>query len=323
MGVSKYRFNPETLQYEKIERKFSAYLLRTLAYVGLVLFVAAGITLLFLNYYDTPEAKALKEENSLLLARYNEMNEKLQQVETVLDEIQVRDDNIYRVIFNSEPIPESVRKAGFGGTDAYASLSSLRDADIVVNTSRKLDIISKQAYIQAKSYEEVLDMALTKDRELASIPAILPLSDKDLAYTSSGWGMRVHPVYGVPRFHYGMDFVAPRGTKIYSTGAGKVVSVRSLRTGHGKHVVIDHGFGYQTLYGHMSAFNVKVGDTVSRGHVIGYVGSTGTSTAPHLHYEVHKNGKNVDPKYYYFKDLTPEEFDQLVAISSNVRQSFD
>jgi murein DD-endopeptidase MepM/ murein hydrolase activator NlpD len=278
---------------------------------------------MFSSQFDKPINKALRAENQLLLDQYNLLNDKLMQLENILDQIQVRDDNIYRVIFNNDPIPESVRKAGFGGVDAYSRFESFNDADVVRNTSKRLDIISKQAYIQAKSYEELLGLAIDKEKQNASIPAIMPISNNDLTFTSSGWGMRVHPIYDVPRFHYGMDFVAPKGTKIYATGDGKVTSIQNLRTGHGKHLVIDHGYGYETLYAHLSGFNVKVGDQVKRGQVIGFVGSTGTSTASHLHYEVLKDGRNVDPKFYYFMDLTPNEFDQLVAISNNIKRSFD
>lgn len=323
MESSKYRFNTKTLSYEKVQKKFSVRMLKFTGFLIVVILIAAGISTLFLSKYDTPEMKSLRKENKQLLTQYKSLNTKLIQIENVLDEIQVRDDNIYRVIFDSDPIPESVRKAGFGGVDVYSDLESFKDADIVLNTSKKIDIISKQAYIQAKSYEDVLNFAIEKENEVSSIPAIMPISNKDLTYTSSGYGMRVHPVYKVLRFHAGMDFVATKGTCVYSTGDGKVVKVKTLRNGHGKHVVIDHGYGYETLYGHLNGFNVKVGEKVKRGQVIGFVGTTGTSTAPHLHYEVHKNGKTVDPKYYFFKDLTPDEFDELVAISSNIRQSFD
>jgi murein DD-endopeptidase MepM/ murein hydrolase activator NlpD len=323
MGNTKYRFNPESLKYEKVERSFSARLKRFSGFTFIAFMIAAGISSLFLTSFETPDMIALREENNQLLSQYRQLSHKLEKLENVLDEIQVRDDNIYRVVFNSDPIPESVRKAGFGGTDAYANLSSLENSELALNTTRKLDVISRQAYIQAKSYEDVLDMAMNKEKELAAIPAIMPIYNKDLTYISSSWGYRIHPIYNVRKFHYGMDFVASRGTNIYASGAGVVTAVRTHRTGHGKHVVIDHGFGYETLYGHMSAFNAKVGDTVSRGQVIGYVGSTGTSTAPHLHYEVHKDGKNVDPKYYYFKDLTPQQFEELVAMSEHVNTSFD
>ncbi|MDA3880035.1 MAG: M23 family metallopeptidase [Prolixibacteraceae bacterium] len=323
MGNTKYQFNPESLKYEKVEKSLSTRLFRFLGFAILTLIVAGSISMFFLSHLETPGMKALLEENKQLINKYEILNTKLKDLEVVLDEIQLRDDNIYRVVFNSDPIPESVRKAGFGGTDAYSDLSSLKNSDLVLNTTRKIDIISKQAYIQAKSYEDVLKIAIDKEKELAGIPAIMPIFNNDLSYISSGWGMRTHPIYNVRKFHFGMDFVAQSGTNIYATGAGKVTAVRTHRNGHGKHVIIDHGYGYETLYAHMSEFNVKVGDSVSRGQVIGFVGTTGTSTAPHLHYEVHKNGKNVDPKYYYFKDLSPQKFEELVAISENVNVSFD
>lgn len=323
MRGTKFRFNPETLAYEKVERKLSDVLLRIMGYFFVILLFAGGGAYFIISNYDTPGMKELRQENDQLLTQYNDLNEKLSQIETVLDEIQVRDDNIYRVIFKTDPIPESVRKAGFGGTDKYADLESFKGSDLALNTARKVDIVSKQAYIQAKSYEDVLSLALEKEKELSSTPAIMPISNSDLTHTSSGWGYRVHPVYNVKKFHYGMDFVAPKGTNVYATGDGVVKDVITERTGHGKHIIVDHGFGYETLYGHLSAFNVKKGQNIKRGEVIGFVGSTGTSTAPHLHYEVHKNGKEVNPKYYYFKDLTPEEFEELVARSSHIGVSFD
>ncbi len=323
MGDTKYHFNPDTLTFEKAQKKLSKKLLGTLGFVFIVVLVATGISTLFILHFDSPEMKSLRVENAQLLYQYNVLNSKLVQIEDVLDEIQVRDDNIYRVIFDSDPIPGSVRKAGFGGTDRYADLESFSNKEVVVNTSQKIDIISKQAYIQAKSYEDVLELAMNKEVELSSIPAIMPIANKDLIYTSSGWGYRIHPIYKVRKFHYGMDFVATRGTNVYATGDGTVLKVLTKRTGHGKHIVIDHGYGYETLYGHLSRFNVKVGQKIKRGQVIGSVGSTGGSTAPHLHYEVHKNNVKVNPKYYYFKDLTPDQFDELVALSSNIGVSFD
>lgn len=323
MRDTKYQLNPKTLVYENVEKKFSAKLLRTLGFLLIIIIMGVGFSFIFLTKFDTPEMKALRNENQQILNQYITLNDKLSQIENVLDQIQVRDDNIYRVIFNNNPIPESVRKAGFGGIDAYRKFESLRSADIVLSTSKKIDIISKQAYIQAKSYDSLLNTAIEKENELLSIPAIMPISNKDLTYTSSGWGLRIHPIYKVPRFHYGMDFVAKKGTKIFATGDGEIIKVDNSKVGHGKHIVVDHGYGYKTLYAHLNSFNVKVGDTVKRGQVIGFVGSTGTSTAPHIHYEVFKDGENVNPKYYYFMDLTSQEYDKLVAISSNIRQSFD
>jgi murein DD-endopeptidase MepM/ murein hydrolase activator NlpD len=323
MGGHKYHFNPETLCFEPKKKKAGASLLLIAGFLGFFVIASILISTLFVSHFDTPEMKSLRKENSQLLSQYNFLNTKLGQIESVLDEIQNRDDNIYRVIYGKNPIPESIRKAGFGGVDRYTALESFTDAELVTNTSKKIDIISKQAYIQAKSYEEVLNLALKKDQELSSTPAIMPVSNKDLDFTSSGWGMRMHPVYHVRMFHWGLDFVASTGTKVYATGDGVVSATQSIGDGHGKHIIIDHGFGYKTLYAHLSKFNVKPGEKVKRGQIIGFVGCTGTSTAPHLHYEVYKDGKNVDPKYYFFKDLTPDKFDELVARSSNNGRSFD
>lgn len=195
-----------------------------------------------------------------------------------------------------------------------------------METARKLDILAKEAYIQSKSYDKVMEMALNKEKMLASIPAIQPVANRDLKRTASGWGYRIHPIYKVRKMHYGMDFTAPVGTPVYATGDGKVVEVagsKRSRVGLGLSVKVDHGFGYETIYAHLNAFNVKNGQEVKRGDVIGYVGNTGGSTAPHLHYEVHKNGQAVNPQYFYYKDLTPQEYEKMIAISGNIGQTLD
>ncbi len=319
----KYFFNPKTLRFEPKKATHGQKILFISGVLIFVILASYGVSSLFVSNFDTPGMRSLREENNKLLSQYNFLNSKLNQIESVLDEIQVRDDNIYRVIFDKNPIPESVRKAGFGGTDKYSELRSIDESELVLNTSKRVDIVAKQAYIQAKSYEEVLKLAINKEEELSSTPAIMPISNNDLSFMSSGWGVRLHPVYKVKMFHWGIDFVAPRGTNIYSTGDGIVESVVNQGNGHGKNIIINHGFGYKTLYAHLSKFNVTEGQKIKRGQVIGYVGCSGTSTAPHLHYEVFKNGSNVDPKYYFFKDLDAEEFDQLVARSENNGRSFD
>ncbi|MGD9555441.1 MAG: M23 family metallopeptidase, partial [Mangrovibacterium sp.] len=281
------------------------------------------MTFVILQFYETPKTRNLKRENQRLLTQYELMYKNLENVEKVLADLQQRDDNLYRVIFEADPIPNSIRKAGFGGVNKYAQLQSLDNSELVINTARKLDIIAKEAYVQSKSYDEILALAQNKEKMLASIPAIMPISNKDLKRTASGWGFRIHPVYKIRRFHYGMDFTAPVGTEIYATGDGVVKEVDNSHSGYGRSLVIDHGFGYQTLYGHMNEFQVKQGQMVKRGSVIGYVGNSGTSTGPHVHYEVHKNGKPVNPQYFYFKDLTPEEYDRMIAISTNMGQSYD
>jgi murein DD-endopeptidase MepM/ murein hydrolase activator NlpD len=326
MAKKKYKFNPDTLNYERVGITFKEKTTKILAYFSSSLALALIIAVIVLNAYETPKTKALKRENQRLLTQYELMSKDLDKIENVLNELQQRDDNIYRVIFETNPIPSSVRKAGFGGTNTYSHLEDLDNAELVVETARKLDIISKEAYIQSKSYDEVLNMALNKEKMLASIPAIQPIPNKNLKRTASGWGYRLHPIYKVRMFHYGMDFTAPIGTPVYATGDGTVTTVKGSkrsRSGFGLEIIIDHGYGYETLYGHLNAFNVKRGQKVKRGDIIAFVGNTGGSTAPHLHYEVHKNGKRVNPAYYYYKDLTTQEYDKMIAISSNIGQSLD
>ena len=326
MAKKKYKFNPDTLNYERIGVSLKERFVKLLTYLSSSVAFALIMVVVFVSLYETPQSKILKRENKRLLTQYELLQKDLGTIETVLNEIQQRDDNLYRVIFESEPIPSSIREAGFGGSNRYSELENMSNAKLVIETTRKMDIISKQAYIQSKSYDEVLKLALDKEEMLASIPAIQPITNKDLTRTASGWGYRIHPIYKVRKFHYGMDFTAPTGTPIYATGDGVVTvvggSARS-RVGFGLEIKVDHGYGYQTLYAHLNAFNVKRGQKVKRGDVIGFVGNTGGSTAPHLHYEVFKNGANVDPTFFYYMDLDPEEYDRMIEISSNIGQTLD
>ena len=322
MGKTNYRFNPDTLSFDKIERNIKTLVRKMLGYVSTGLVSGLFFFFVFLQFFDPPQTKRLKRQNEQLLSQYNLMNKDFEKVTKVLEDIQNRDDNIYRVIFEAEPIPSSVRMAGFGGANRYSKLEDMDNTELIISTTRKLDILSKQVFVQAKSYDEVAKMALNKEKMIASMPSIMPVSNNDLKRTASGWGMRIHPIYKIPRFHYGMDFTAVTGTDVFATGIG-VIKSASRETGYGNIVIIDHGFGYETFYAHLSRINVAVGQKVNRGDVIGLVGSTGTSTAPHLHYEVSKNGVKVNPQNYYFQDLTPLEYEKMIAISSNMGQSFD
>jgi len=322
MGKTNYRFNPDTLSFDKIERNIKTLVRKMLGYVSTGLASGMIFFFIFIQFFDPPQTKRLKRQNEQLLSQYNLMNKDFEKITKVLEDIQNRDDNIYRVIFEAEPIPSSVRMAGFGGANRYSKLEEMDNSELIISTTRKLDILSKQVFVQAKSYDDVAKMALNKEKMIASMPSIMPVSNRDLKQTASGWGMRIHPIYKIPRFHYGMDFTAVTGTDVFATGIG-VVKSASRETGYGNAVLIDHGFGFETLYAHMSKINVKVGQKVNRGDVIGFVGSTGTSTAPHLHYEVTKNGVKVNPQNYYFQDLTPLEYEKMIAISSNMGQSFD
>ncbi|HSM46876.1 MAG TPA: M23 family metallopeptidase [Draconibacterium sp.] len=326
MVKKKYRFNPDTLNYERIGFSIREKTTKILAYFSSSLAFSLLLVVVVIYFYETPRTKALMRENQELLSQYELLLKDLEKVENVLADLQQRDDNIYRVIFETDPIPSSVRKAGFGGTNKYSHLENLSNSALVIETSRKLDILSKEAYIQSKSFDEVMKLALNKEEMLASIPAIQPLTNRDLKRTASGWGYRIHPIYKVRKMHWGMDFTAPVGTPVFATGNGKVAEIsgaKSTRTGLGMTVTIDHGYGYETVYAHLSGFNVTHGQNVKRGDIIGYVGNSGTSTAPHLHYEVHKDGQRVNPAFYFFMDLSAEEYDRMIAISTNIGQTLD
>ena len=323
MAKVKYRFNAHTLSYDKIVISFKTKIRRFIALSSTTLLTSVLIAVGILQFYESPRMRMLNKENERLLTQYQLFYKDLNKVEKVLDEIEQRDNNLYRVIFESDPIPSTIRKAGFGGVNRYSQLESFDNSELVIKTAKKLDVIAKQAYIQAKSYDEVMNLALNKEKLISSMPAIMPISNKSLKSTASGWGFRFHPIYKINQFHYGMDFTASIGTNIYATGDGVIKDLQSIGGGYGKWIMIDHGFGYQTLYAHMSNFNVKKGEKVKRGQIIGYVGNSGTSTGPHVHYEVHKNGKPVNPQYYYFKDLNAQEYEKMVTISSNIGQTFD
>ncbi len=323
MSKVKYRFNTKSLTYEKVKVTFRERFWRVTSYFAIGLVFATVTILLAYKFLDSPKEKMLRREISALQLQYDLLNKKMDETQTVLYDLQDRDDNIYRVVFESEPIPRSVRQAGFGGTDRYAVFESYDNATLLKNTTERLDRITKQLYIQSKSYDEVVKLAKNKEKMLASIPAIMPINNKDLGRPPGGFGWRTHPIYKTPEFHAGMDFAAEQGTPIYATGDGVVQEADANSQGYGNQVVINHGFGYQTRYGHMSRLNAKVGQKITRGQLIGYVGSTGLSTAPHVHYEVIKNGEPVNPIHFYFNDLTPQQYQVLLELSSKSTQSFD
>lgn len=323
MSKVRFKYNPETLTYEPIATGTRFVLRRIFTYS---MFSAVLGVFYFLGYsyvFDSPKEKRLVRENSRLQSQYEIMDKKLQQIQIVLDDIQQRDENIYRVIYQADSIPNSVRRAGFGGINRYKHLENLDNANLVINTAEKLDVIMKQLYVQSKSFDEIVDLTLRKEEMLRCTPAIQPISNKDLRRTASGFGWRIDPIYKVKRFHEGMDFSAPTGTEIYATGDGVVKRVIKSHGGYGYHLEIDHGFGYSTVYAHMDSFNVKRGQKVKRGDVIGEVGNTGKSTAPHLHYEVRVKGRPVNPAHYYFQDLTPDQYEKMIHIASNSNQTFD
>ena len=323
MAKVKYYYDTKTLSYKRIELsglnklKRLFYFLIGSAFTGLIMVIV------FFQFFDSPKEKRLNREIDALTSQYEIVDDKLRQVELVLDDVQNRDDNIYRVIFEADPIPKSIRKAGYGGVNRYENLKGLNNSDLIINTSEKVDQISKQLYIQSKSFDDIIELAKNKADMLSALPAIQPVSNKNLSRMASGYGPRIHPIYKTRKMHSGMDFSAKSGTPIYATGDGKVSKVRRSRRGYGNHVIINHGYGYKTLYAHMKKYAVKKGQKVKRGEVIGYVGSTGTSVAPHLHYEVHKDGRKINPVNFYFNDLNAEEYEKMLEISSQNNQSFD
>lgn len=323
MAKVKYRYNPHTLSYDKIKLTWKQKLSRAFYFIGASMVFGVAIYAVTYTFIDSPKEKKLKIRNAELLGQYELLNKKLEKLTVVLDDIQRRDDNIYRVIFEAEPIPTEIRKAGIGGVNRYEELENYSDADLIVSTAKKIDQLSKQLYIQSKSFDEVFKMAKSKEKMLAAIPAIQPVSNLDLTRMASGFGYRTDPIYKTTKFHAGMDFTAPTGTPIYATGDGKVIRADAEASGYGNHVRIDHGYGYVTLYAHMSEIDVKIGQTVKRGDVIGYVGNTGKSVGPHLHYEVRKNDIPINPINFYFNDLSPEEFARMVELSNAPSQSFD
>jgi hypothetical protein len=322
MSKIKYRFNTHSLTYEKVGFSWKKIMLKVLSSLGIGIVFAAIIVVIAYRYIPSTREKMQKREIEWMTYQYDILNKKLSQVQTVLGDIQKRDDNIYRMVFEADPIPDDIRKAGFGGVDRYKELEGYENSKIITTTMQRLDQVSKQMYIQSKSFDEVVKMAKNKEQMLACIPAIQPISNKDLKHEPSGYGMRMHPIYKYSKFHAGMDFTANPGTKIYATGDG-VVELAEYGSGYGNHVIINHGYGYKTLYGHMIKIVARVGQKVKRGELIGYVGNTGLSAGPHVHYEVHKNGEPVNPVNFYYNDLSPAEYKQLIEISSRASQSFD
>ena len=317
-----YLFNPNTLNYERVLPTVKDRIFAVLRH--LTTGVAFGIITFFvmMHLVETPMVQRLRKENKLLQTQYEVLSLRLNNALEVLEDLQQRDENLYRAIFQAESIPESVRKAGFGGTNRYEHLLSLSNPELVVATTQKMDMLRKQLYSQSNSLEELINLGKSQEERSQCIPAIQPIANKDLRSTASGYGMRIDPIYRTARFHDGMDFCAKIGTDIYATANG-VVTFASWKQGYGNCLIIDHGYGYKTLYGHLNKFKKRVGQKVTRGEVIGEVGNTGKSTGPHLHYEVIVRGKNDNPSRYYYMDLTPEEYDRMIQIAENHGQVMD
>jgi murein DD-endopeptidase MepM/ murein hydrolase activator NlpD len=323
MAKVKYYYDSDTLSYRKIEsRKRDRFKKAMLFTLASALF---GILFLFLTlrFIESPKEKVLKRELENMKLNYDLLDKKMVLSQEILSDIQERDNNIYRIYFEANPIPEEQRKAGFGGVNRYKSLEGFDNSSMIIEATKNIDILSKQLYVQSKSLDEITTLVKDKEKLLAAIPAIQPVKNEDLTRMASGYGWRSDPFTKARKMHKGMDFTSPRGSPIYATGNGKVIRADSRSSGFGKHIRIDHGFGYVTLYAHLSKYNVKKGKKVKRGDLIGFVGSTGRSQAPHLHYEVRYNGNAINPINFYYGDLSPEEFKEMLLKASQEGQSLD
>lgn len=325
MAKVKYYYDAENLAYRIIKpmrgKKVGVALLFLFSsgLFGFLCFVA----LLNTPFFETPKDKLQAREIENMKIRYEILNRKMDQVDEVLEDIEDRDNNVYRTYFNASAIPEEQRKAGFGGVNRYKDLEGYDNSELVLGTTKRLDMLSKELVIQSKSLDEIAKLAKDKEKLLASIPAIQPVKNEDLRQMASGFGYRSDPFTKIRKFHAGMDFSARTGTPIFATGDGVVVAADNKLSGYGNRVVIRHGFGYETLYGHMSRFKAKAGQKVKRGDVIGYVGSTGRSEAPHLHYEVHKNGEVVNPLNFYYGNISAKEYILISKLANQENQSLD
>ncbi len=323
MGKAKYHFDPVTITFEIVKYPFRKKVRKVLLYLFAAALYAIAVLAVAYSYHDSPKERYLKRELSHMEFQYRLLNDRLDQVNKVVQDLQERDDNIYRVIFEAEPVPSSVRKAGFGGVDRYAKLDGYLYSKLLVSTTEKLDQLTGQLVVQSKSFDEVFEMAKNKAQFLASIPAIQPVNTKDIRLISSYFGYRIDPFYKVMKMHEGVDFSAPVGTKIYATGDGTIGFVEKGKSHYGNNLLIDHGFGYATFYAHCKDIKVKPGQKVKRGEVIATVGNTGKSSGPHLHYEVRKNGRAINPINFFFNDITPEDYQRMIEYSSRPSQSMD
>lgn len=323
MSKVKYYYDSETLSYRKIERKKRT----TFKYTLLFLTASALFALLFMfiagQYIESPKEKALKRELQNMKLQYTLLNKKMDEAEKVLANVEERDNNIYRLYFEANPIPEEQRKAGFGGINRYKDLEGFDNSKLIINAAKRLDILQKQIVVQSKSLDEIAKLAEDKEKFLATIPAIQPVRNRDLKRVASGYGYRSDPFTKARKFHYGMDFTAPRGTPVYATGNGVVIRADNRSSGFGNHIRIDHGYGYISLYAHLYKYNVRRNQKVKRGDIIGFVGSTGRSQAPHLHYEVWKDKKRINPMNFYYGSLSAEEFNEMLRQASVENQSLD
>lgn len=323
MKKIKYYYNTNTLRYEKLETPLRVRLLRIFGFIAAALVTAGLISFVAFRFIGSPNEKLLAQQNRGLKDNYKELEKELESVQNQMRELEKRDNDVYRAIFEANPIPDSARAKEIEAKQEIAKVEKIKDYQLAVEIKKTLDNLKSRIAAQQKSYVDVEELVKNKEELLAHTPAIQPVANKDLNRIASGFGSRIDPVYKTVKFHYGLDFSAPQGTPIYATADGKATTAGNSGNGYGNHVILNHGYGYETLYGHMVRVKVSNGQAVKRGEVIGWVGSTGKSTGPHCHYEVHKNGEKIDPIYFFYNDLTPEQFDLLLKKAAASNQSFD
>ena len=322
MAKVKYYYDADTLSYRKITVKKGDYYKKTVFGV-LATFLIAFIGFIVLSQFImSPNERAQKRELENLNLHYELLSKRMEEGSSILTQLQERDNTIYRTYFEANPIPDEQRKAGFGGVNRYKYLEGFDNSTMITKLTKEVDILSKQLVVQSKSLDEIVVLAKEKEKMLASIPAILPVKIKDLTRMASGYKWRMHPILKIRKFHKGMDFTAPTGTPIFASGNGTIIRAQRSAT-FGNVVYIDHGYGYKTIYAHMSKMKARKGQKVKRGDLIGYVGNTGRSVSAHLHYEVHKNDRALNPINFYYGDLTPEEFAAMQKAAEEEGQSYD
>jgi len=323
MKKIKYYYNTHTLRYEKLETPLRVKLLRVFGFIAAALVTAAIISLLAFRFIGSPNEKLLRAENERMKDRYRELSRQTTKIEQQMKELETRDNEVYRSIFEATPIPDSARLKELEKEQQIAKVEGMEQDDLINSIVTTLNNMSSRINAQKASYKDLVGMMNNKEKLLAATPAIQPVSNADLKRIASGFGYRIDPVYKTVKLHPGLDFAAPAGTPIYATADGTVEFAGNRGDGYGNNVIINHGYGYKTLFGHMFRIKARGGQRVKRGEVIGWVGSTGKSTGPHCHYEVIKNGNKIDPIYFFYNDLTPEQFDRLLKLAAAANQSFD
>ncbi|HEY8687595.1 MAG TPA: M23 family metallopeptidase [Chitinophagaceae bacterium] len=312
MKKIKYYYNTNSLRYEKLVTPLRVKLLRFFGFIAAALVTALILVSIAFRFIPSPEAKLARVQYQGMKENYDVLNNKVQTLQQEMASLENRDNQVYRSIFESNPLPDSARAKLIEQKKEVEKVEAMNDEELGNELAKTLNNLSARVAYQFDSYTDIEKLIKNQGEKLASIPAIQPVSNRDLDRVASGFGMRIDPVYGTPKWHKGLDFTAPQGTPIYATGNGTVTDASFAQGGFGNHVIINHGYGYETLYGHMVRMKVRAGQKVKRGELIGWVGSTGKSTGPHCHYEVHVNGVEVDPVYFFYNDLTPEQFDRLL-----------